>query len=132
MARRNRYFLRNLKIFQWTVFLVWLVYELQNSDEISKSFVLLSKRQINREISSYFCGLLKMYEIYKQVLDQFDQSNSDVTLTPHDGRWHWILNQLSVTKNPENGWSLVTNSKFSAIFHRVVSMWHPNYHEQKS
>ena len=23
--------------------------------------------------------------------------NSDVTLTPHDGRWCWILNQLSVT-----------------------------------
>ena len=58
------YFLRNLKVFQWTiVILLWLVYKLQNSDEISKSFVLLSKHQINREISSYFGGLLRIYEL---------------------------------------------------------------------
>ena len=28
-------------------------------------------------------------------------ANSDVTLTPHDGRWRLILNQLSSTKNTE-------------------------------
>ena len=27
--------------------------------------------------------------------------NSDVTLMPHYGRWHWILNQLSSTKIAE-------------------------------
>ena len=59
--------------------------------------------------------------------------DSDVTLTPHNGRWCWISNQLSVTRNTEKSWSLIADSKFSAIYHCVASMWHLNYkHIEKS
>jgi hypothetical protein len=33
-------------------------------------------------------------------------TNSDVTLTHHNGRWRWILNQLSATKISENSYRL--------------------------
>ena len=44
---------------------------------------------------------------------------SDVTLTPQDGRWRY---QLSATRNTEKNLSLIADSKFSAIYHRVASM----------
>ena len=53
--------------------------------------------------------------------------NSDVTLTPHNGRWRWILNHLSATSFSQYSWSMTTDSKFSAIYHHVASMWHPNW-----
>ena len=53
-------------------------------------------------------------------------STSDVKLTPQDGRWRWFLNQLWATKTTEKSWLLTTDSKFSAIYHCVASMWHTN------
>ena len=52
--------------------------------------------------------------------------NLGYILTPPDGRWPWILNQMSATKNTEKSQSLTTDSKLSAIYHRVTPMWHPN------
>ena len=53
---------------------------------------------------------------------------SDVTLTPHGGRWRWILNQLFVSDHKywEN---LVADNwlKFSTIYHHVALMWHLNW-----
>ena len=34
--------------------------------------------------------------------------NSDATLTPHDGRWRWILNRLLATKISVKSWLLTT------------------------
>ena len=45
---------------------------------------------------------------------------------PQDGRWRWILNLLSVTSFSQYSYSLTTDSKFSAIYHRVTSMCHLN------
>ena len=42
--------------------------------------------------STYFSLFILSHKIHQ---------HSDVTLTPHDGRWHWILNHLQATKITE-------------------------------
>ena len=43
-----------------------------------------------------------------------------------DGRWRWTFNQSSLTSFYQSFFSLITDSKFSAIHYQLVSMWHPN------
>ena len=50
----------------------------------------------------------------------------DFTLTPTDGRWRWTFNQLSFTSISQCFQLHTTDAKFSAIYHLLVSMWHPN------
>ena len=73
-----------------------------------------------------------LFKLYSTILASISThyfsflQDLDVTLTPHDGRWSWILNHLKGTKTTEKSWSLTTNSKFRVIYYRVASMWHPN------
>lgn len=53
-------------------------------------------------------------------------SNMEITLTPHDGNWCWILHQLSATKATVEIKSLTNDSKFNAIYHLAASMWQLN------
>ena len=45
---------------------------------------------LNSESMNFF------HKSFLFVFSTVEVFNSDVTLTPHDGRWCWILNQLSV------------------------------------
>ena len=42
---------------------------------------------------------LKQFTLKANFYHYSPPPNSDVTLTPHDGKCHWILNQLSATKD---------------------------------
>ena len=50
------------------------------------------------KFAPHICYARALHQIKVASLKRY---NSDVTLTPHNGRWCWILNQLSATKNTE-------------------------------
>ena len=73
----------------------------------------------------FFYWYTKIYILWN-INNRAAGTNSAITLTSNNGIWRWILSQLTVTSFSQYSKLLTTDSKFSAIYHCVVSMWHLN------